>query len=102
MSDGFEIWLRTECFQKPTLEAYDLAKDAWNAGRRHGHGDTVMVKPITLDQAKQVIKAAGMVVVPVEPTDAMTDAANALEWWEDHSSEIFEAMIKAAQDKPGA
>ena len=25
----FEKWLRTVCFQKPTPEAYDLAKDAW-------------------------------------------------------------------------
>ena len=27
----FEHWLRTVCFQKPTPEAYDLAKDAWKA-----------------------------------------------------------------------
>jgi hypothetical protein len=27
--EKFEIWLRTVCFQKPTPEAYDLAKDAW-------------------------------------------------------------------------
>lgn len=27
--EEFEIWLRTVCFQKPTPEAYDLAKDAW-------------------------------------------------------------------------
>jgi hypothetical protein len=25
----FEGWLRTECFQKPTDEAYELAKAAW-------------------------------------------------------------------------
>ena len=25
----FEAWLRTVCFQRPTPEAYDLAKDAW-------------------------------------------------------------------------
>ena len=25
----FEAWLRTVCFQKPTPEAYDLAKSAW-------------------------------------------------------------------------
>lgn len=29
-SNQFEIWLRTECFQKPTPEAYDLTKVAWN------------------------------------------------------------------------
>jgi hypothetical protein len=28
--NNFEIWLRKVCFQKPTKEAYDLAKDAWN------------------------------------------------------------------------
>lgn len=27
----FDEWLRTVCFQKPTPEAYDLAKSAWNA-----------------------------------------------------------------------
>jgi hypothetical protein len=27
--DEFEKWLRTVCFQKPTPEAYDLARDAW-------------------------------------------------------------------------
>ncbi len=26
---GFEEWLRSVCFQKPTTEAYDLAKSAW-------------------------------------------------------------------------
>lgn len=25
----FEAWLRSVCFQKPTQEAYDLAKAAW-------------------------------------------------------------------------
>lgn len=27
---GFNEWLKTVCFQKPTKEAYDLAKSAWN------------------------------------------------------------------------
>lgn len=27
--EEFEKWLRTTCFQKPTPEAYDLAKIAW-------------------------------------------------------------------------
>jgi hypothetical protein len=27
--EEFEKWLRIVCFQKPTPEAYDLAKDAW-------------------------------------------------------------------------
>lgn len=26
---NFQVWLRTVCFQKPTPEAYDLAKSAW-------------------------------------------------------------------------
>ncbi|MCK5602630.1 hypothetical protein KAR91_12190 [Candidatus Pacearchaeota archaeon] len=26
----FEEWLRAVCFQRPTQEAYDLAKAAWN------------------------------------------------------------------------
>ena len=32
----FETWLRTVCFQKPTPEAYDLAKCAWNAAKVKG------------------------------------------------------------------
>ncbi len=27
--EEFEKWLRSVCFQKPTPEAYDLAKSAW-------------------------------------------------------------------------
>ena len=27
--ESFEKWLRTVCFQKPTDEAYNLAKTAW-------------------------------------------------------------------------
>lgn len=29
----FEKWLRTACFQKPTPEAYDLAKEAWEKSK---------------------------------------------------------------------
>ena len=29
VSSDFERWLRKECFQQPTPEAYDLAKCAW-------------------------------------------------------------------------
>ena len=29
ISCDFERWLRKECLQKPTTEAYDLAKCAW-------------------------------------------------------------------------
>lgn len=32
--DGFEPWLREVCFQKPTPEAYDLAKCAWQQALR--------------------------------------------------------------------
>lgn len=31
--EEFENWLRTACFQKPTPEAYDLAKCAWAESR---------------------------------------------------------------------
>ena len=34
--ESFEKWLRTVCFQKPTPEAYDLAKCAYLAGREEG------------------------------------------------------------------
>lgn len=30
MSEAFERWLRSVCFQAPTPEAYDLAKCAWD------------------------------------------------------------------------
>jgi hypothetical protein len=38
---GFEEWLKTVCFQKPTREAYDLARDAWKEGRK-------TARPLTL------------------------------------------------------
>jgi len=28
---SFDTWLKTVCFQKPTPEAYDLAKSAWKS-----------------------------------------------------------------------
>ena len=33
VNEDFEAWLRTICFQKPTKEAYDLAKCAWEASK---------------------------------------------------------------------
>lgn len=36
--EDFEKWLRTVCFQPPTPEAYDLAKDAW----KHANSEEVM------------------------------------------------------------
>jgi hypothetical protein len=30
----FDKWLKTVCFQKPTPEAYDLARDAWKEARK--------------------------------------------------------------------
>lgn len=32
--DDFDKWLRSVCFQKPTSEAYDLAKCAWYADKK--------------------------------------------------------------------
>ncbi len=104
MSERFEVWLRTVCLQKPTPEAYDLAKDAWENGRVHGRGDTVMVQPITIEQAKRVIEEAGMVAAPLEPTEAMLESI----WdycMDNHCSsevrseteDVYKAMIKAAQ-----
>ncbi len=29
INEDFDKWLKTVCFQKPTPEAYDLAKEAW-------------------------------------------------------------------------
>jgi hypothetical protein len=63
MSDGFE-----RCWEalKSNLMVEDeesLAREAWKAGREHGRGDTAMTKPMTLDQAKQVLAEAGMVAV---------------------------------------
>ena len=32
----FDEWLKTVCFDEPTPEAYDLARQAWDAGRLSG------------------------------------------------------------------
>ncbi len=97
MSDGFELWLRTVCFQKPTPEAYDLAKDAWENGRAHGRGDTVMVQPITLEQAKRVIEQAGMVYVPIGHLQCVENHLNSVA--EENLSAIkwVQGFIKSAQ-----
>ena len=45
--DEFTAWLNSVCFQKPTPEALDLAKDAWKAAlkskRDGGCSDGVML-----------------------------------------------------------
>lgn len=46
--EPFEIWLKTVCFEKPTPEAYDLAKEAWKAG--HDHDPS---KPLTIETGKE-------------------------------------------------
>jgi hypothetical protein len=45
----FEKWLRTVCFQRPTPEAYDLARDAWQAAR---------AAPITALTDEQIVQIA--------------------------------------------
>jgi hypothetical protein len=112
MSDRFEIWLRTECFRNPPPAAYDLAKAAWIAGRRHGQGDTVMAKQITLDQANRVLAEAGMVAVSV---DDMTEIAKFVKcgiggnyggiYYTEKMQEVYFPLldrIKTAQDKHDA
>ena len=32
--ERYEQWLRAVCFQKPTPEAYDFAKEAWNEAKK--------------------------------------------------------------------
>ena len=32
--ERYEQWLRTVCFQRPTPEAYDLSKEAWNEAKK--------------------------------------------------------------------
>jgi hypothetical protein len=49
----FEKWLRTVCFQRPTPEAYDLARDAWQAAR---------AAPITALTDERVIEAQAQAV----------------------------------------
>ncbi|MCK5602050.1 hypothetical protein KAR91_09280 [Candidatus Pacearchaeota archaeon] len=39
--DSFEGWLRTACFQSPTVQAYDLAKEAWKESKRHPHPSVI-------------------------------------------------------------
>jgi len=109
MSDGYEIWLRTVCFQKPTPEAYELAKYAWREGRRHGQGDTVMAKPITVDQAKRILAEAGMVAVPVSVVDASKldfALAEVMDCCiypdQENIKKVWDELTAAAQKKPDA
>ena len=38
---NFEEWLRAVCFQKPTPEAYDLARDAWKQAYKQAYEESV-------------------------------------------------------------
>ena len=46
----FESWLRSVCFQKPTQEAYDLAKEAWNLSARQ-----LVAKDVEFNKAQDYI-----------------------------------------------
>lgn len=49
--EEFEKWLRTACFQKPTPEAYDLAKCAWAESRNM---EREVCKKICEDEAERL------------------------------------------------
>jgi hypothetical protein len=40
----YEEWLRTECFQEPTEEAYELARAAFKAGYSNGRAAVNCIK----------------------------------------------------------
>ena len=64
----FKKWLLTECFQKPTQEAYDLAKSAWGVQQRRINNSVSLIQTIVeesaevtdkLEEAEATITAAG-------------------------------------------
>jgi hypothetical protein len=67
------------------------------------------IEPITLNQAQQVLAEAGMVTMPLELTQVMAEAGDLASEIEGGCIEIsaelypiYDAMVKAAQQKPDA
>ena len=53
--NGFTAWLTSVCFQKPTPEALDLAKDAWKAAYNAG----LEASAIIADKAAEQLRGSG-------------------------------------------
>lgn len=92
MSDGFEPWLRQVCFQKPTPEAYDLAKDAWAAGREFAKGDTVMAPGTCAIDSPWPLR--DVVAKLVEATDILLDQKS----YDGHGHESVRYASNAAKE----
>jgi len=78
MSQTFEEWWNTYLYLGDDLDK-ELAKAAWEEA---------------VVNSKLIPK--GYVLVPIEPTEKMIEAGDAL--WDHHCTSIYEAMIQAAQE----
>ena len=72
--EAFEVWLRTVCFQKPTPEAHDLARDAWHARAAFASGQPKACDSVQVGGESQVL--AKIIPVPSQP-----DEREAFEAW---------------------
>ena len=107
----------------PKTELYEIAKDAWDAAVEQDvwkqaldyellTWDMATPKNATFEQALKKLRIllnitqsvavdpsvnGGYVLVPVEPTEKMIKAGDAL--WDHHCTSIYEAMIQAEKEK---
>jgi hypothetical protein len=75
--EEFEKWLRRQCFQKPTPEAYDLAKGAWGEASKGEEatttdtevyeGDKLPKSPIDTWVSRKVRPPRGRVLIAYCP-----------------------------------
>lgn len=73
--EAFEKWLRTVCFQKPTPEAYELAKCAWEAAL----APRDVLDQVFMDECDAAIKAHEFIDGFIERMDEETKAFSSKE-----------------------
>lgn len=85
LSSGFEEWLRTVCFQKPTPEAYDLARDAWKEARKTNLEEIENLKDeIDTLKKKSVCVYCGHIQISEKVEDKMNDMIEHMAVCENH------------------
>lgn len=60
VSCDFERWLRAECFQNPTPEAYDLAKCAWEEAQYLARDHILNVLKDLSDEVREERRRMGL------------------------------------------
>jgi len=102
----FEEWLGDR-IETMTSHEYASEKAAWDYQQERIDELEADMEKLRFDLGTKNLTAfaegtraccpEGYVVVPIEPTEAMVEAGDAL--WAHHCTSIYEAMIQAAQEE---